>query len=180
VRRVLVSGVVGLYADAVQRLWRGDADECELVLSHALQAREVRQRLKREAEVAVMGGEVAQAAWTGAKASALHKAFEKLQVAEAIAGDDVAVSTGVLKHSEEEGGGSKRGCKGQEDGGGKASEEDRRRDTSPHPLPATPASHQQSMKQAKSKRRSKKSSLPEEKKEEVAGGVGAAEDSEEA
>jgi len=178
---VLVSGVVRLYADALQRLWRGDADECEQVLSHALQAREARRRLKREAEVAVMGGEVGQAAWTGAKASSLHKAFEELQVAEAIvAGDDVAVSTGVPKHSEEKGGGSKRGCKRQEDGGRKASEKDRRRDTSPHPLRATPASEQESKKQAKSKRPSKKSSLPEEKKEEAAGGVRAAEDSEEA
>ena len=89
----VVAGAVGLYANAVGRLWRGAEGEWGEVAAAAAEAVAARERWKREAEVQVVGrelvGEGREEEWhKGKKASALHKAFEKLQnAAEAKAKD---------------------------------------------------------------------------------------------
>lgn len=92
---------MGLYKDAFVRLWRGLGDEWEQVKTGADEAGKVRRRLKREAEMLVLGKELKEnkegELWSGHKAAALHKAFEKLQLAEPT---DNAESGGGLVHQQ--------------------------------------------------------------------------------
>lgn len=86
----MAAGSIGLYAAAVEALWRGEGEEAKTLERQALEATRLRRRIKTEVELHVLGKQLPPAskeqdqAWLrGKKASALHKAFDKLLSASA-------------------------------------------------------------------------------------------------
>ena len=81
----MTAGSIALYVAAIQALWHGEAEEATTLEREAVEAGNRRRRVKAEAELQVLGKELPPAseeqdeAWVrGRKASALHKAFDKL------------------------------------------------------------------------------------------------------
>ena len=90
---MVVSGAVGLYAQGLSALWRGDEEESKVLTKEALEAASFRIDLKRQVEKSLLGKELAseerEKTWKqGKKAAVLGRTLDKMLIAAMETGQD--------------------------------------------------------------------------------------------